>query len=177
LTAGKTAKESFVKRVILVFVVMIVVAGSISAQGSGSGAKNWISGELSLLGAGVSYERMLGSQFSVGGDVYWSSFFIILNELEVGAFGRFYPWAGIFFVEAGLGFHLHTWVTGNLEWEVISGIAITPAVGWKIDVGNPGGFFIRPGIKFPVTFGNNALKEKFDVGLGFVPYIGLGGAF
>jgi hypothetical protein len=101
---------------------------------------------------------MVGEKFSAGADVYWSSLFFFLNELEAGVFGRFYPQGRIFFVEAGLGYHVHNLITG---------FAITPALGWKIDIDNPGGFFIRPGINIPVTFGG---------GIGFLPYFSLGGA-
>jgi hypothetical protein len=166
---------------VFLILVMMAGAGSISAQESKSDAKNWISGEVSLLGGGARYERMLGSKFSVGGDVYFSSFFIVWNEFEVGAFGRFYPLENGFFVEAGLGYHLHTALTLGgglgLRSKVVSGIGITPAVGWQIDVGRPGGFFISPGIKFPITLGVNTLTSKFGAGFGIVPYIGLGAAF
>jgi hypothetical protein len=165
------------KRVILLLVLAVIVAGGISAQGTNSGAKNWISGELSLFGIGARYERMFGANFSAGVDAYWNSLFILWNELELGLFGRFYPWEDSFFVEAGLGYHTHTSFSLDDDSEVITGLAISPGVGWRIDVGNPGGFFISPGIKFPITFGINNITDEFEPGVGFVAYIGLGGAF
>jgi len=63
----------------------------------------------------------------------------------------------------------------------IIGVAITPEVGLKIDFGKPGGFFIQPGIKVPVTLGGRYVlgilsdgKYGFGVGVGIVPYCGLG---
>ncbi|MDR2094821.1 MAG: hypothetical protein LBP76_04800 [Treponema sp.] len=163
------------KKLVLFLVLAAIAVGSISAQ---SNVKNWISGEVSLFGGGARYERMLTPKFSAGADVYWSSFFFIWNELDVGVFGRMYPWEGKFFVELGLGFHTHTALAvfgGHLE--VITGLAISPAAGWRIDFGRPGGFFITPGIKAPITMGINDYNDKFAVGIGFVPYFGLGGAF
>ncbi|MDR2110039.1 MAG: hypothetical protein LBP32_01890 [Spirochaetaceae bacterium] len=165
------------KRLVLCLVLAVAAAGGIFAQEKAANVRNnWISGEVSLIGGGARYERMFGPKFSAGVDAYWSSLFFFWNEMEAGLFGRFYPWGDTFFAEAGLGFHLHTALTSD-DAEVITGVAISPAVGWKIDLGNPGGFFIQPGIKLPITFGTNDVTDKFDVGVGIVPYFGLGGAF
>jgi hypothetical protein len=50
-------------------------------------------------------------------------------------------------------------------------------VGWKVDVGEPGGFFISPSIKLPITLGANDVKDEFGMGVGFLACFGLGGAF
>jgi len=31
---------------------------------------------------------------------------------------------------------------------------LAPAVGWRIDLGQPGGFFINPLVSFPIAFGS-----------------------
>jgi hypothetical protein len=171
------------KKLLGIAVIGTVIAVSAFAQEKSAAAKgNWISGEASLLGGGLRYERMLGSQLSVGVNAYWSSLFFFWNELEAGIFARFYPWGKSFFVGAGVGFHIHTAITLADEsidssLEAITGAAISPEVGWKIDVGNTGGFFIQPGIKVPITLGINDVKEEFGVGVGFVPYFGMGLAF
>jgi hypothetical protein len=166
------------KRFFLVLVaVLVLAAGSISGQESESGAENWLSAELGLLGVGARYERMLGPKFSIGLDVYWNSAFLYWNEFEAGIFGRFYPWEGTFFWELGLGFHNHTALSFFKGIVVINGAAVSPGLGWKIDVGKPGEFFITPGIKVPVTVGIDQFANLFDVGIGVVPYFGLGGAF
>ena len=93
------------RKIILGWALALVVAGGVFAQ---EGVKsNWISGEASLLGAGARYERMLNEKFSIGANIYWSSFFIVWNEFEVGASARYY-FTKNFFVGAGLGFHQHT---------------------------------------------------------------------
>ncbi|MDR2097155.1 MAG: hypothetical protein LBP37_01375 [Spirochaetaceae bacterium] len=172
------------KKLVLLSVLAAAVAGGVFAQEKSANVKNnWISGELSLIGAGARYERMLGPKLSVGADAYWSSLFFFWNELEAGLFARFYPWGGTFFAEAGLGYHAHTAV-GYDGAEIITGVALTPSLGWKIDTGKAGGFFIQPGIRLPITFGAKTATDgasvdtnKFGVGVGVVPYFGLGGAF
>jgi len=189
---------------LLAVALALVVAGGVFAQEEGAPARNisnWISGEVSLLGAGARYERMLNDKLSIGANVYWSSFFIIWNELEIGVSARYYPWGKTFFAGLGLGFHQHS---GLYEYEdegsnysytytwfgTVTGVAITPEAGWRIDVGNTGGFFISPGIKLPITLGKledyeadglvgdlKASGGGFRVGFGIVPYFGLGYAF
>jgi hypothetical protein len=157
--------------------VLILATGSISGQENKSGAKNRFSGEFSISGAGARYERMLGPKFSIGIDVYWNSLLMIWNESEAGIFGRFYPWQGTFFWELGLGLHSHTALSFFKGIVAINGAAVSPGFGWKIDVGKPGEFFIAPGIKIPITVGIDQFAYLFDVGIGAVPYLGVGGAF
>jgi len=183
------------KKILVLFLLVILVASVVFAQEekAANSRSNWISGELSLLGVGARYERMLNSQWSVGANVYWSSFFIVWNESGIDVTARYYPWGKNFFAGMGLGFHVHS---GTFDYDytdsygyrqkgtwfgAINGVALTPEVGWKIDVGNPGGFFIQPGIKLPITFGALEMygvgDNEFRVGVGFVPYFGLGYAF
>jgi hypothetical protein len=47
---------------------------------------------------------------------------------------------------------------------------------WRIDFGDPDGFFIQLGVRVPVTFGElesfGVSKEEFALGWDVVPYIG-----
>jgi len=180
------------KKGLFVLVFAIIVAGGVFAQTSD--AKNWISGEVGLLGFGARYERMLNSQWSVGGNIYWSSLFFFWNDWGIDASARYYP--GImgktFFVGLAFGFHTHT---GTYDYEYtsygvtytdtwfgsVNGVAITPEVGWKIDVGDANQFFLQPGIKLPLTLGmlesRGTSKSEFRIGFGIVPYLGMGYAF
>ena len=158
---------------------------------------NWISGEVSLLGAGARYERMLGKNFSVGANVYWNNFFLFWNEIEFGASVRYYPWGKLFFIGFGVGYHIHS---GTFKYEydysgvkytgewfgVVSGVGITPEIGFKIDVGKQGGFFLQPGLKVPITLGTLKFDDwtglanidgEFRAGVGVVVYLGMGYAF
>jgi len=194
------------KKIVCVLVLACLVMAAVFAQDSGSNIINWISGEASLFGAGARYEYMLSDKLSVGGNIYWSSVFFIFNEFELGGSVRYYPFEGKFkdvYAGAGLGFHTQTGIykfkydytkngiryTGEAsDGLAVSGIAITPEIGWKFDVGNPGGFFVSPGIKLPITFGelgaaplsdfdSSIIKDRFRVVVGVVIYCGLGYAF
>lgn len=187
------------KKIVCFLVLLCLIMGAAFAQSKSSSKSvdNWISGEVSLLGIGARYERMLNKNISIGVNAYWNSFIFIWNEIEAGASFRYYIFP-IFFIGSGLGFHIHTgtyeytdtytdWY-GRTQEETYSwfgsvyGVAITPEVGWKIDVGGKGGFFVQPGLKVPVTLGKlqpwgGYDTSEFKVGVGFVPYCGLGFAF
>jgi hypothetical protein len=191
------------KKGIFILVVAIIVVGGAFAQTQ----KNWISGEVGLLGAGIRYERMLNDKFSIGG-TYIVNYIPILDIEYV--FGgevatRFYPWAGKFYAEFGLGYgSVKGYETKNTKpikyngKEVdpsvtllasynISGLLVAPGIGWKIDVGKPGKFFINPMIsvlnvlgKQEYAFENlfaDAMSGKFKVGTTFRVAFGVGGSF
>jgi hypothetical protein len=135
------------KKGLFMMVLAVVIAGGVWAQ---SAPKNWISGDISLIGGGVSYERSLTPKFSIGGTAFFHFFFIALSSgIEVT--GRFYPWAGVFYTGLGLGFGTNF---------ILNGVMITPAVGWKIDLGKPGGFYINPEASLPIVLG----KYSYDGG-------------
>ena len=170
------------KKLVLFVVLVMIVASGVFAQ------KNWISGEVGLIGAGVRYEFMLNDKLSIGGNAYWNSFFFFWNEMGISASARYYLFGNLF-VGAGVGFNMHTGTykesSNGYEYSwfaKITGGAITAEVGWKIDVGQPGKFFIQPGLKIPVTFGMREPywtgdDKKFAIGFGVVPYFGMGFAF
>lgn len=183
------------KKILVLFVLVTLFTGMVFAQEdkTANSRNNWISGELSLLGVGARYERMLNQNLSVGANVYWNNTLIFWNELETGLSVRYYIWGKTFFVGLGLGFHAHS---GTFDYEytdsygnkqtgtwfgTIDGVGITPEIGWKIDVGNPGGFFVQPGVKIPITLGTLEMygtnNNEFRTGVGFVAYCGLGFAF
>ncbi|MDR0455967.1 MAG: hypothetical protein LBH20_04695 [Treponema sp.] len=164
------------KGVFLFLVLAVVIAGGVFAQEGGSGIRHWISGEVSVIGAGARYEFMLTDKMSIGVNAYWNSLFFFWNEVEVGASFRYYIWKS-FFAGAGLGFHIHTSLNVVNGADAMNGVAFSPEIGWKIDVGDPGKFFIEPGLKIPLSFGINEITDKFTVGTGFVPYFGMGFAF
>lgn len=174
------------KKGLILLVLTVLIAGAAFAQSS---PKNFASGEISVLGLGARYERMLTNMISVGGNAYYNSFFF-WEEWGVDASVRFYPFdygalSGAF-IGAGVGFHIHSDGFGIMPlvfaplFQVI-GVAITPEIGVKIDVGSRGGFYLSPGVKFPVTIGartgwlDGILDTNSTIGIGFgiVPYIGI----
>ena len=131
--------------------------------------KNWISGEINMIGAGFRYERTLNLNWSVGTNIYFQFF----SLFAYGDFGadfstRFYPSAKRFYIEADVGFHSNL---GSMFGPDNIGVAISPGFGWKIFIGTPKGFFMDIGIKSPQMFGNEGYA------MAIVPYIGFGGAF
>jgi hypothetical protein len=71
-------------------VLAIIIAGGVFAQD----AKNWIAGNVGLLGAGIQYERVLTDKISVGTGFYWYSTFFILHNLGIEVNVRFHPFSG-----------------------------------------------------------------------------------
>ena len=160
--------------------LVLLAANMVFAQEKASNVKNnWLSGELSLIGAGARYERMFNSAFSIGAVAYYSYTFFILYDTGADVFARWYPWGKTFYTGLGVGFHMTTII--NFEESSpgvgIIGAAITPEIGWKIDTGRPGGFFIQPGIKIPITLGVNNYTNAFDVYAFPIVYFGLGFSF
>ena len=146
---------------------------------------NWISGELTVtgllpggtgIGIGASYERMFSPRISLGGNFYWSKHFTVNAEdgeysleniytLGIDASFCFYPWGKTFFIGTGLGFYhsnfpqnydliTFTFVHSGLS---INALAIIPEIGWKIDVGDIGKFYLQLGIKGSLLIG----KRKY----------------
>ncbi|MDR2477728.1 MAG: hypothetical protein LBD48_00290 [Treponema sp.] len=108
------------KRTMLALVLAAGFAGGLLAQEKTANVRNnWISGELSLIGAGLRYEYMLNENVSLGVNAYWTSLFFLWNDLGINAVGRFYPWGKTFFAEIGLGFGMHTG-TETVECERVS---------------------------------------------------------
>ena len=145
------------------FVVLLLLTSQ-SAFTQNKEVKNWFSMELAFFGASTRYERMLNRNFSIG--ALLAHEFFMLKHYGVQASGRWYPWGGKFYTELDIGYgyghyqaHLHDdedCYTGNVTF---SGARITPAVGWKIDFGKPGGFFINPMFDFPFVAGIKKIKK------------------
>jgi len=158
------------KIIFLIFILLIPVGILAQEERQANVRNNWISGSAGLLGAGASFERMLNSHFSIEIHAYASLFMpLILINLGAGGGIRYYPQGRIFFV--GLGFGYQVYATIGVGGH---GFGITPEVGWKVDVGEEGGFFIQPGIRMPLTFDT---RLPFRVAPGIVPYVGFGFAF
>jgi hypothetical protein len=170
------------KKGLIFLILAIFIAGVAFGQERAANVRNnWISGELSIIGAGVRYERMLSQNLSIGADFYFTFIpivYFIIDEVGMDASVRYYIWGKNFFVGAGLGFHIQE----DLMYVRTTGVGITPEVGWKIDVGNEGGFYLQPGVKVPITFGKrfdpfNEIDVEGFATVGFVPYFGMGYSF
>ena len=162
--------------------------GSSGSSSSMNMARNWISGEISILGVGARYDFQVNNSFSVGVTGFFNTL-ILWNAIGFQVAGRFYPGVmkNSFYAELGLGFG---WVTGTesgdyIDWVYITrGLMVTPAIGWKLKFGSrPKGFFINPQLGVPIVFGKrtydtwNDAEGEFKIGFHVRPAIGFGGAF
>ena len=192
------------KKLVLVLVLVILVAGSVFAQEEDEVIKNWVSVDLGLFGIGAGYEYMLLSNLSVGANAYTSTMFFSGGS-GIIAYGRYYIFNKNFYTELGLGygssksmasgFHIENkaddGMTGTAS-AATTGLLISPGLGWKIDRGEPGGFFIQPGFKFPIAIGKvtpwASIPSRMDYSdweyddqsgtkMGFIFFFGMGYAF
>ena len=167
------------KRSFLVLVLAAFVAGGVFAQErTAAGTKFWLQGEVSIVGGGGRIEYMITDNLSVGFNAYTTMTIIFaLGDTGAIAVARYYPWAGIFYAGLGLGFQKHR----NGE-PLTTGFGIVPEIGWKMDVGSPGGFYINPLVQIPITIGKiTSSYSGEDLGsetiLGIRLAIGLGYTF
>ena len=159
---------------------------------------NWISTEFAFsvenivdyfddffINFGIRYERMLGLKTSLGvciynhwgfvGNAQYSSY----NYYEINTFFRFYPWGKTFFLGTGLGYYNYFKLfqvypdLDNPTYMKYNGFIFIPEIGWKIDVGEVGRFYIMPCISTSFDISN-----KFSyVWKSRIFYFGIGYAF
>jgi TolB-like protein len=127
-----------------------------------------------LIGFGVRYEGMLGPYISLGTNVYlgfplepyvWEkqpeTKIDNGNAFGIDVFFRCYPMGGKFYCGLGVGYYQSAKYCGEtgsyqeynypytsypaLKMIQLIGVAITGELGWKIDIGKEGGFYIEPG--------------------------------
>jgi hypothetical protein len=159
--------------------------------GSGAFAQtNFVSAELSFLGIGARYEKVITPYITISGYGYFnflptpfidSEFSESHSLFALGLAGRWYPAGRRFFTELGLGYvsfesnrkrdYEYSYYNGyqnntsHYSEEVTDkfpGFSIAPGFGWTVDVGKAGGFFISPGIKVPFII----TSQTSDMGLG-----------
>ena len=156
------------KSIFLFAILAVLTAGTVSAQ------KHWTSAELNLLGAGVRYEYVINRYISVGANLHYNYYgisYIWLLGLDknsilgLNAVGRWYPFGRRFFTELGLGGYSYTYGS-KYEERTGFGFAIVPGFGWVIDVGQPAGFFVSPGVKVPWIFSTDVYGPALDFYLG-----------
>jgi len=153
------------KKLVFVLILAILIAGSVFAEEGNEGFTNWVSVDLGVFGIGIGYEYMLSSNLSVGANAYTSTMFFSGGSGIIG-FGRYYPFNSNLYTELGLGYgssksmmsgyHIENKADNGMTGTAsiaTTGLLISPGLGWRIDRGEPGGFFIQPGFKFPIAIG------------------------
>ena len=144
------------------------------------------------IGIGVSYERMLGSKISIGTDVhvnfdFFDFFGFYDSHIGIGyvidAFFRFYPQGKAFFMGVALGYFGYRrddrddlYGGGYYEFHYeCDAMTITPEIGWKIDVGKEGGFYLQPGLRLGVMVGEDRSNYYRSSESGKDQYIAMAG--
>jgi hypothetical protein len=181
------------KRVFVLLVLAVLITGGAFAQTKTAIApppSSYLSGKISVTGAGVRYEWMLTDKLSLGVNAYYNSIFI-WEDWDIGASVRFYPFGEGFFIGGNVGFHSHSDGFGIIPLifipiQRVVGVAISPEVGWRTDVGEPGGMFLSYGVKLPIVIGGKSSildditetkSEGIGVAFSVVPYLGIGFSF
>jgi hypothetical protein len=181
------------KKMFFLAIFIVVLTGGVFAQTARNSApKNWIYGQVGFFNFGAGYERVLTPLFSVGGEAYWNSFFLIWNNYAVEGFGKIYPFRNVgFYAKVGVGYGQ---ITGGLfidDYYDVAGLLVDPGIGFKIDPGRAGGFFLEPKLSVPLVFGVSeylvyrptyyggyyAYENRFRLGVNFVVALAMGFAF
>jgi hypothetical protein len=192
------------KKFSLVFIFFILAVGAVFSQEKAANARNnWISASFNFFydvtfndpefGGSIKYERMLNPYISLGANAYirvMSTEDVILpGGIGIDAVFHYYPWGKTFFVGIALGYggayiprdYIERYYIEETEYfsgggsgVFRTGIVVTPEIGWKIDVGNVGGFYLQTGVSCGFLFfaGVEGLLTYFPQA-----YLGMGFAF
>ena len=136
------------KKLIFILVLAVITAGGVCAQEE---APNIIM----FLGSMLSYERVLSPNLGIGvefaldfigiptlyndGEKDDTTSWVALTPFSMDAFVRYYPWAGTFFAQLGLGIQTTT-LTDGIPGTIAlkgSGFHAKAQVGWRLDIGKP----------------------------------------
>ncbi|MCL2070083.1 MAG: hypothetical protein FWH19_03760 [Treponema sp.] len=167
------------KCIFLLLAILAVFCGTIYAQeGHDDPFKNTIMLKASLIGTGLSYERNLTPQISIGAEACLDFLFLTFSlNYNLSFFGRYYIWENQpLYTELGLGLGV---VGGFLFNNAAAGFHIKPGVGWKIPLGRSGEFVIQPSIHMPFAIGRNDTWDdnRFNVGSALIANVGFGYAY
>ncbi|ULQ61075.1 hypothetical protein K7I13_07430 [Brucepastera parasyntrophica] len=99
---------------------------------------------LGINGYGVTavYERAVSEKISIASEIDASMFYGFMTSVLFGTVrGGFYPFAGSFYMDMGIGYG---YSAGISLWT--HGVLLSPGAGWKIDIGKKGGFILDIGL-------------------------------
>jgi hypothetical protein len=155
------------KRMVLVVFISVLFTGVVFSQNNPAAPKNWIYGQTGLINFGAGYERSILPILGVGAEAYFNSFFILLNGTAVEGYAKWYPFKGNFYAKLGIGYGMVLAFDSD-GGDAANGLLIDPAIGWKVDVGNPGGFFLEPKLGLAMIIGGGMVPLPVAArGLGF----------
>jgi len=132
-------KKSFIYFFLLLFLCTFVYAEEVVSKNTTSGGIGviWAGYPFGILpGINMEYERLLNKNFALAVDIGLDGLILPYADL----YARWYPWAGMFFANIGLGIWQRGF--GTLVFTPV----ISPGIGWKIDIGKPNGWNLITGI-------------------------------
>jgi hypothetical protein len=167
------------KRILLLFIMALSVNAVYADQASPDTAKNTITGGIYTggfmfivpeIGVKAEYERiLLGNNFlGLAVEAGAGLVLVVFPSSSVAAKVRLYPFSGIFFMEAGIGYkRIASWS--------LSMLSVPTALGWKIGP-RSGGFAFIPSIGLDLVFAaeidDDDAPERL-VGRGVLPFPGI----
>jgi len=180
------------RKAVFIILVLTLLAGNLSAQDTEEKAKNIIGFSVGLIGADLSYERVLFPNLSVLGQVSYTNW-AIADSLSISGKVRWYPFSGAFFLDAGLGissgynftgeaadfiadifmgmitfgfwFLSEPYLDKNYSFKRENGFLIQPGLGWNFDIGKKNHFMM------PVSAG---LDIRLSENKTILPYLRIG---
>jgi len=154
-----------------------------NAMKSADVKENWVSvGYNYLLNADIRYERMLSPRLSLGLNIS-VPFFNYEPSYSIEVPFRFYPWGKTFFIETSIGYSIASYYDYDYDgWydNVSLGTTLGLGLGWKVDFGEPGGFFFQIVIKPSLHISGISISGSGTAGSAFyysIGSLGIGYAF
>jgi hypothetical protein len=127
--------------------VFVTAAGSVSAQ-SQAPFKNTLEVGAANIGVKAEYARAINDKMAVSGEV----FVYYLDIGYVTGFDvrfKYFFWRDALYGDVGLGFGS----SGGFFRETREGLLFSPGIGYRFDLGHPGGFCVTPSMKLDVIAG------------------------
>jgi hypothetical protein len=122
-------------------------------------------------GIAAQYERQITEKVSAAGRFEYSTYNVpgddpkwMTSVISAEAHGRYYPFAGIFFLGGALGYTYIFTDFSTLDREIKPSahyLKLGGKLGWRIDFDKPGGFIFEPSVGIFGSFGT-----KLDAGYG-----------
>ena len=184
------------KKLPIILAILLVFSFNVFAQ-EDNNPNNIVSVSFGIIGAELSYERMLSNHFSVLGSISYTTL-ILMDEFTLSGKGRWYPFAKSFFMEMGLGytygkgFIAFSEEMGSVIGHILLGMITLGAWFYVYDFNDfeeqprTGGLLIQPGMGWNIRLGRNGrfylpLSTGIDIKLAqkpdFMPYLRLGLGF
>ena len=187
------------KKILIIALILAVAAGNLYAEDedeSEAAAVSLSSNRITISILELTYERVFTPHLSLLASVSYSDL-AFYDSLAVTGKLRWYPFGGIFFLDAGVGFSYgYSWINddedvGNviadaililitislaaqfIDWDKYEkteggGLCLQAGMGWNIDIGK------RDGFRLPIYFGMDARIRDGSSPVLFFPYLRIG---